>query len=105
MLKDFIRGVFSEESGMPSFGRLCTGFTVVCTMSFMGAYLFFTKNFPSYDVILALAVLMTAPYGTNKVSEVITNIKDIITKKQVPVNTTSSSITSTTSSSVAPIQA
>jgi hypothetical protein len=85
---EWAKNTLAECDGCPSFGRVATAFTIFCTMTYMGAFLYMTKQFPSYDVILALAVLMTAPYGTNKMSEALTTIKDMIVSKKNPaVNT------------------
>lgn len=44
----FIRGVFSESDGSPSFGRVSYGFVLVCVMAFLG-YQIYTKQVFSLD--------------------------------------------------------
>jgi hypothetical protein len=76
----FLKEIFSECDGCASFGRVACGFTVVSTMAFIGTYLHWKHEFPTYDIILALSVLMTAPYGANKAAEAVSNVKDAITQ-------------------------
>lgn len=85
---EFLKNTFSECDGCASFARVATAVTILCTMAFMGMYLHWKHEFPSYDVIFALSVLMTAPYGTNKLGEVIGNVKDsLISLKKTPATT------------------
>lgn len=84
----FLREVFSECDGCASFGRVACGVTIPVTLAFIGLNLYWNHEFPTYDIIIALSILMTAPYGTNKLTEVIGNVKDmIINRSKAPAVT------------------
>ncbi len=65
--QSFLRGVFSEGDGTPSFARVAcipTILTACCSILFL-----VFKNHAAPDALIlgAYAVFAVAPYGTNKV--------------------------------------
>jgi hypothetical protein len=83
----FLKEIFSECDGCASFGRVACAVTIPATLGFLGLHLYWKHEFPTYDIIIALSILMTAPYGTNKLSEAISNVKDMIVARKQPATT------------------
>jgi hypothetical protein len=63
-IRKFIRGVFSEPDGTPSFSRIASGFLVLCAIGWI-SYIVLTKFV--VPEIGGLAALICGLYGANKI--------------------------------------
>lgn len=80
----FLRGMFSEEDGSPSFSRVATGFIVAFVLGLMTYTVTKTSAFPDASSLAGLSVFITSLYATNKASEKASDIlgalKGVFTK-------------------------
>lgn len=61
----FVRGLFSESDGTPSFSRFATGFLVMFAAGWVSHLVWHNHSLPDFA---GLALFIGALYGTNKFS-------------------------------------
>lgn len=68
----WIKGVFEESDGSPSFSRCASGILLVCVICWITYHIVITKLWPD---MTGPAVLITAPYGMNKLGGILDGLK------------------------------
>ncbi len=78
----FIRGIFSEESGLPSFGRVMSFIHGIFGLGWLTVYVWFHHIVPDAATLSGVLAYVLGPYAVNKTAAVfMRNGKEISNEK------------------------